>query len=144
MAIITCQECGASISDQAGKCPKCGYPIKRLRQSIQKITESEWATLNQKYYMDCSPSNLFSEHYVRCVGCGTYYVINKCSNYGGTFFLNRVTGPVRFNSYIVCNKCGFNTQSYTCMKCNTINRYPGRSGEIFFPKNKSFLKRMFD
>ena len=28
MALITCPECGQSISDKALKCPKCGYPIK--------------------------------------------------------------------------------------------------------------------
>jgi len=28
MAMINCPECGASISDKAATCPKCGYPIK--------------------------------------------------------------------------------------------------------------------
>lgn len=27
MALITCPECGQSVSDKASKCPKCGYPI---------------------------------------------------------------------------------------------------------------------
>ena len=27
MAIIECPECGAQISDRAGNCPACGYPI---------------------------------------------------------------------------------------------------------------------
>ena len=29
MAMIFCPECGASVSDQAVNCPKCGYPIKK-------------------------------------------------------------------------------------------------------------------
>lgn len=28
MALINCPECNQEISDQAAKCPKCGYPIK--------------------------------------------------------------------------------------------------------------------
>ncbi len=27
MALIACQECSAEISDKAGSCPKCGYPV---------------------------------------------------------------------------------------------------------------------
>jgi len=29
MAMITCPECGAQVSDQATACIKCGYPIKK-------------------------------------------------------------------------------------------------------------------
>jgi hypothetical protein len=28
MALIDCPECGASVSDKAAACPKCGYPMK--------------------------------------------------------------------------------------------------------------------
>ncbi len=28
MALISCPECVASVSDQAANCPQCGYPIK--------------------------------------------------------------------------------------------------------------------
>ena len=29
LAMITCPECGAQVSDQAAACIKCGYPIKK-------------------------------------------------------------------------------------------------------------------
>lgn len=29
MAMIKCPECGRDISDQAGACPHCGYPLKK-------------------------------------------------------------------------------------------------------------------
>lgn len=28
MALINCDECGAEVSDKAGSCPKCGYPMR--------------------------------------------------------------------------------------------------------------------
>jgi hypothetical protein len=34
MALITCQECGKEISDQAGNCTNCGYPISKPQQNI--------------------------------------------------------------------------------------------------------------
>lgn len=29
MALISCDECGAEISDQANSCPKCGFPLTK-------------------------------------------------------------------------------------------------------------------
>lgn len=34
MAMITCPECGKSISDRALKCPACGYPVSKGNNSI--------------------------------------------------------------------------------------------------------------
>ena len=33
MALITCPECGTTISDKAAKCPKCGFPMQNHEQS---------------------------------------------------------------------------------------------------------------
>lgn len=30
MALIKCPECGKEISDKAGQCPHCGYPIEQV------------------------------------------------------------------------------------------------------------------
>jgi len=42
MALISCEECGAEISDKAQSCPKCGFPISKEsnQQSTIKITDS--------------------------------------------------------------------------------------------------------
>lgn len=33
MALIKCPECGREISDKAGKCPYCGYPIEEIEKN---------------------------------------------------------------------------------------------------------------
>ena len=35
MALLSCPECKASISDQASNCPHCGYPIKEVSVTVQ-------------------------------------------------------------------------------------------------------------
>lgn len=43
MALINCPECGKEISDRAGECPHCGYPLSesdRSNESVQVTTES--------------------------------------------------------------------------------------------------------
>ncbi len=34
MALIDCPECGASVSDKAATCPKCGHPMKPMADPI--------------------------------------------------------------------------------------------------------------
>ncbi len=38
MALIQCPECGKEISDKAGKCPHCGYPIEETENNVEKET----------------------------------------------------------------------------------------------------------
>lgn len=44
MAMITCEGCGAEISDKATKCPKCGYELKKEseKKSLPKISKKVW------------------------------------------------------------------------------------------------------
>lgn len=55
MALITCPECQKDISDQAKKCPNCGYPItpiiaiqeeKTSFPQIEIKKDVDWSTLN--------------------------------------------------------------------------------------------------
>jgi len=39
MALITCPECGVSVSDQADKCPNCAYPINKKEEVTPIITK---------------------------------------------------------------------------------------------------------
>ena len=38
MALIKCPECNREISDKAGKCPHCGYPIDEMKKEEKKVT----------------------------------------------------------------------------------------------------------
>jgi len=41
MALITCPECGAKISEKAATCPKCGYPMKPMAD-LERIIRRLW------------------------------------------------------------------------------------------------------
>lgn len=39
MALIKCPECGKEISDKAGECPNCGYPLEDMRVEKEEVAE---------------------------------------------------------------------------------------------------------
>jgi len=47
MAMISCENCGAEISDKASKCPKCGHELKREsdKKTLPKISKKVWIIL---------------------------------------------------------------------------------------------------
>lgn len=68
MALTTCPECGAQVSDQASSCPKCGVPLSR----VIKCPEC---------------GNVVSDHDLTCPSCGfALKQINTTANrtYGDT------------------------------------------------------------
>jgi len=38
MGLIHCPDCGTSVSEHANVCPKCSYPIQRIKQPQQTTT----------------------------------------------------------------------------------------------------------
>lgn len=50
MALITCPECGQSVSDHADACPKCGYPVGAMIEK-QKKDVDDLCNLGCKYLM---------------------------------------------------------------------------------------------
>ncbi len=51
MALVTCPECGKSVSDTAKMCPSCGYPLKRksdLHEETDFFTNHQ-STSNSMY-----------------------------------------------------------------------------------------------
>jgi len=34
MALITCPECGSTVSDKAEKCPQCAFPINEAKAAL--------------------------------------------------------------------------------------------------------------
>lgn len=46
MALITCPECGKSVSDLAKACPECGYPIAGEDKSNINLQQVELASVN--------------------------------------------------------------------------------------------------
>lgn len=49
MSLIKCPECGKEISDLAGKCPNCGFPIKS--------NNSPYSDMSSNYYSNASMPN---------------------------------------------------------------------------------------
>lgn len=48
MAMITCEECGKEISDKAGVCPHCGYPIQAIKNAqIDQQNRAYYKQLNK-------------------------------------------------------------------------------------------------
>ena len=45
MALTKCKECGTEISDKAGKCPKCGAPVKKGGVSVIAIVVATFGIL---------------------------------------------------------------------------------------------------
>lgn len=52
MAIINCPECNQEVSNQAEKCPKCAYPIKR-QQPVVLPTQSKEGCFLQTLNTGC-------------------------------------------------------------------------------------------
>ena len=44
MAMISCENCGAEISDKATNCPKCGVKIKK-KSALSKVSKKIWIVL---------------------------------------------------------------------------------------------------
>lgn len=49
MALISCPECNAEISNQANACPKCAYPIKNSSAKV-KVTEVQFTKKKLKIH----------------------------------------------------------------------------------------------
>ena len=58
MALIKCVECGAEVSNQAEKCPKCAYPIA-TQQAENKTQVIEQTSKKLKFQMLISMVVLF-------------------------------------------------------------------------------------
>ena len=49
MALITCENCGKSVSDTKETCIHCGFPLQKVQLSQESIPESHQANENKKY-----------------------------------------------------------------------------------------------
>lgn len=52
MALITCPECGHSISDKAAACPHCGYPLERTERETEQLVSELTGALKAKIDTD--------------------------------------------------------------------------------------------
>lgn len=52
MALITCPECGQSISDKAAACPHCGSPLERAERETEQLISELTGTLKAKIDTD--------------------------------------------------------------------------------------------
>lgn len=139
MALISCKECGANVSDQATACPKCGCPIVKTDCSLKKIDESTWRKLGEKFKIDVIPDDRhrIHEHYIKCVKCSSMLMFEKCSNCGACHLVWDTIGNFpRLLTIPVCYNCGLEIRSFMCPECSCVNPYP-TNGKVFFLKKKS-------
>ena len=82
MALITCYECGAEISDMAKSCPKCGAPSKKARPDmIQSFTP--WSRfyivlaiiLGFMGYLKVEVGGFHRPHYSNAIFCAIFAFI---------------------------------------------------------------------
>ena len=59
MAIIRCPECNNTVSDQAGTCPHCGYPLKK-QGSTHVLTITFYALAPKQYGLSSFVSQFMS------------------------------------------------------------------------------------
>nr|DAG43298.1 MAG TPA: zinc-ribbon domain protein [Caudoviricetes sp.] len=52
MALITCPECGHSVSDKAAACPHCGYPLGRVERETEQLISELTGVLKAKIDTD--------------------------------------------------------------------------------------------
>lgn len=52
MALITCPECGHSVSDKAAACPHCGYPLERSEREAEQLVSELTGVLKAKIDTD--------------------------------------------------------------------------------------------
>lgn len=113
MALIKCPECGKDISDMAGTCPNCGYPVK---------THSSSMSTRKKYIYDCNecyaPTGFdsFVGTTCKCSDCGgiaeyveTEVISNETGKVIDRYRENGFERPVQQQSQKTiphCPKCG--------------------------------------
>ncbi len=70
MALINCPECGRQISNQAEKCPGCGFPIKNYLKDFQKQQDE-----SKEKHTDPIAGFIFSLIALFWVGSGSILVV---------------------------------------------------------------------
>jgi hypothetical protein len=59
MALINCPECHRAISDKAGACPNCGFPLEKI-ESIGHPIATDYPELNNRVCPYCNSENTIS------------------------------------------------------------------------------------
>lgn len=69
MALINCGECGHSISDKAGSCPKCGYPLSRMRiaSEVGKVLSSAGSLVDNKLNLTSEKFGILKDRIEDCL-----------------------------------------------------------------------------
>jgi hypothetical protein len=96
MALITCEECGKSISDRASSCPHCGMPL-----SANPVTPAPDASPTPVMTTDSPSKFVVAGNPVTCPKCGSWQVHAEKRGWNalsGDFGSSRI--------FITCLKCG--------------------------------------
>lgn len=68
MALIKCPECGKEISDKAGQCPHCGYPIDQVTIPENEIIGQNGIQEQQNNIVEQKPQKKISKNSIIIIG----------------------------------------------------------------------------
>ena len=74
MALVTCEDCGHEVSDQAEACPQCGRPPRTSKTGSYLLTDSDLAAIarGEDVCANCKKAGVWRGLYQkRCPYCGS-------------------------------------------------------------------------
>jgi len=122
MGLITCQDCGASISGRVSDCPKCGGPIKKLETT--KIQESEKTTSGKFNALGLMGLGLF----FACIFIGVVALMNWPETGDDEELRSAVTEEFLDPSSAEFRNIRWLSEGAACGEVNGANSFGGKTG----------------
>lgn len=83
MALIKCPECGKEVSDRAGQCPNCGYPVEKIfamksvGKNVKKISVKSNILDRIKMNKKAISIIIMVDFFFSLIECETYLFFSK-------------------------------------------------------------------
>lgn len=122
MGLITCQDCGASISDRVSDCPKCGGPIENLKTT--KTQESEKSTSRKLNALGLMGLGLV----FACIFIGVITLMNQPKTGDDNELRSAVTEEFLDPSSAEFRNIRWLSKNAACGEVNGANSFGGKAG----------------